>query len=141
MYLFQSTRFSSRYYDLSAIDPNKGSLPDIPTFRCSYSDLRVVNRLHQSQVIENRKDDERRNQCSYRQMTRNLRAEPIYPEYIQFGGRPEGYEDDETEDGPVDYPMDEGDDDDGDSSKDDARDKDEDEEDEEDEEEEEHLVG
>ncbi|GKG09505.1 hypothetical protein Tco_0338251, partial [Tanacetum coccineum] len=52
---------------------------------------------------------------------------------------PEEYEDDETEDGPVDYPMDggdDGDDDDVDSSGDDARDEDEDEEDEEDEEEE-----
>ncbi|GKE50383.1 hypothetical protein Tco_1481641, partial [Tanacetum coccineum] len=51
---------------------------------------------------------------------------------------PEEYEDDETEDGPVDYPMDGGegrDDDDGDSSGDDA-----DDEDEEDEEEEEHLA-
>ncbi|GJS59611.1 putative reverse transcriptase domain-containing protein [Tanacetum coccineum] len=57
---------------------------------------------------------------------------------------PEGYEDDETEDGSgFDYPMDggdDGDDDDGDSSRDDARDEDEDEEDEEDEEEEEHLA-
>nr|GEZ10947.1 putative reverse transcriptase domain-containing protein [Tanacetum cinerariifolium] len=47
---------------------------------------------------------------------------------------PEEYEDNETEDGPIDYPMDGGDDDDGDSSRDDA-----DEEDEE-EEEEEHLA-
>nr|GFA32213.1 hypothetical protein [Tanacetum cinerariifolium] len=54
----------------------------------------------------------------------------------------EEYEDDETEDGPVDYPMDggdDGDDDDGDSSRDNADDKDEEEEDEE-EEEEEHLA-
>nr|GEW84793.1 hypothetical protein [Tanacetum cinerariifolium] len=54
---------------------------------------------------------------------------------------PKEYEDDKTEDGPVDYPMDrgdDGDDDDGDSSGDDADDKDEDEEDEE--EEEEHLA-
>nr|GEX04001.1 hypothetical protein [Tanacetum cinerariifolium] len=53
---------------------------------------------------------------------------------------PKEYEDDETEDGPVHYPMDEGDDgdnDDGDSSGFDADDKDEDEEDEE---EEEHLA-
>ncbi|GKF10669.1 hypothetical protein Tco_0048595, partial [Tanacetum coccineum] len=53
---------------------------------------------------------------------------------------PKEYEDDETKDGPVDYPMDggeDGDDDDGDSSGDDADDEDgEDEE----EEEEEHLV-
>ncbi|GKC98919.1 hypothetical protein Tco_1169194, partial [Tanacetum coccineum] len=52
---------------------------------------------------------------------------------------PEEYEDDETEDGSVDYPMDEGDDgddDDDDSSRDDADDEDEDEE----EEEEEHLA-
>ncbi|GKD49391.1 hypothetical protein Tco_1278367, partial [Tanacetum coccineum] len=39
------------------------------------------------------------------------------------------YEDDETEDGPVDYPIDGGDDDDGDSSGDDADDEDEEEED------------
>ncbi|GJV63025.1 putative reverse transcriptase domain-containing protein [Tanacetum coccineum] len=52
---------------------------------------------------------------------------------------PEEYEDNETEDGSVDYPMDGGDDDDGDSSRDDADDEDEDEEDEE-EEEEEHLA-
>ncbi|GJV22586.1 hypothetical protein Tco_1371606 [Tanacetum coccineum] len=77
---------------------------------------------------------------------------PIYPEYIPFGGYvtesdplgadPEEYEDDETEDGLVDYPMDGGDDgdnDDGDSSKDDANDEDGDDEDEE-EEEEEHLA-
>ncbi|GJW61649.1 hypothetical protein Tco_0110984 [Tanacetum coccineum] len=54
----------------------------------------------------------------------------------------EEYEDDETEDGSVDYPMDGedyGDDDDGDSSGDDADDEDEDDEDEEDEEEE-HLA-
>nr|GEX46081.1 hypothetical protein [Tanacetum cinerariifolium] len=51
---------------------------------------------------------------------------------------PQEYEDDETEDGPVDYPMDggdDGDDDDDDSSGDDADDEDEDEE-----EEEEHLA-
>ncbi|GJZ02192.1 reverse transcriptase domain-containing protein [Tanacetum coccineum] len=84
--------------------------------------------------------------------------EPIYPEYItleddhEFLAKeqplakkdPEEYEDDETEDGPVDYPMDggdDGDDDDDDSSGDDARDEDEDEEDdEEEEEEEEHLL-
>ncbi|GJR67214.1 hypothetical protein Tco_0013279, partial [Tanacetum coccineum] len=56
---------------------------------------------------------------------------------------PEEYGDDETEDGPVDYPMDRGnngDDDDGDSSRDDANNEDEDEEDGEDEEEEEHLA-
>ncbi|GJX34815.1 reverse transcriptase domain-containing protein [Tanacetum coccineum] len=59
---------------------------------------------------------------------------------------PEEYEDDETEDGPVDYPMDrgeDGDDDDSDSSRDDADDKDEDEKDEDEEdkeEEEEHLA-
>nr|GEV44694.1 hypothetical protein [Tanacetum cinerariifolium] len=49
---------------------------------------------------------------------------------------PEEYEDNETEDGPVDYPMDGGDDDDDDSSEDDANDEDEDGE----EEEEEHLA-
>ncbi|GJT29100.1 hypothetical protein Tco_0909375 [Tanacetum coccineum] len=60
---------------------------------------------------------------------------------------PEEYEGDETEDGPVDYPMDggeDGDDDDGGSHGDDADDEDEDEEDEdeedEEEEEEEHLA-
>ncbi|GKD63005.1 hypothetical protein Tco_1305113 [Tanacetum coccineum] len=57
---------------------------------------------------------------------------------------PKEYEDDETENGPVDYPMDggdDGDDDDGDSSGDDADEEDEDDEDEdEDEEEEEHLA-
>ncbi|GJV81035.1 putative ribonuclease H-like domain-containing protein, partial [Tanacetum coccineum] len=55
---------------------------------------------------------------------------------------PKEYEDDETEDGLVDYPMDvgdDGDDDEGDSSRDDANDEDEDDEDEE-EEEEEHLA-
>ncbi|GKF06369.1 hypothetical protein Tco_0037037, partial [Tanacetum coccineum] len=57
----------------------------------------------------------------------------------------EEYEDDETEDGLVDYPIDggdDGDDDDGDSSGDDADDEDEDErdEDDEDEEDEEHLA-
>ncbi|GJW33925.1 hypothetical protein Tco_0053957 [Tanacetum coccineum] len=54
---------------------------------------------------------------------------------------PEEYEDDETEDGLVDYPMDggyDGDDDDGDSSGDDADGEDEDDKDEE--EEEEHLA-
>ncbi|GJZ44444.1 hypothetical protein Tco_0591699, partial [Tanacetum coccineum] len=52
-------------------------------------------------------------------------------------------EDDETEDGPVDYPMDggdDGDDDDGDSFRDDADGKNEDDGDEEEEEEEEHLA-
>ncbi|GKG59471.1 hypothetical protein Tco_0605122, partial [Tanacetum coccineum] len=56
---------------------------------------------------------------------------------------PEEYEDDETEDGPINYPMDGGedrDDDDGDLSRDDADDEDEGDEDNEDEEEEEHLA-
>nr|GEV85914.1 hypothetical protein [Tanacetum cinerariifolium] len=56
---------------------------------------------------------------------------------------PEEYEDDEIEDGPVDYPMDEGDDgddDDDDSSGDDIDDEDEDEEDEEEKKEDEHLA-
>nr|GEV02984.1 putative reverse transcriptase domain-containing protein [Tanacetum cinerariifolium] len=54
---------------------------------------------------------------------------------------PEEYEDDETEDGPVNYPMDGGDDDDGDSSGNDAGGEDEDEEDEEEKDvEEEHLA-
>ncbi|GKE38707.1 hypothetical protein Tco_1462112, partial [Tanacetum coccineum] len=66
------------------------------------------------------------------------------PRYV-VESDPEEYEDDETEDSPVDYPMDggeDGDDDDGDSFGDDADDEDEDEEDEdeEDEEEEEHLA-
>nr|GFA96421.1 hypothetical protein [Tanacetum cinerariifolium] len=55
----------------------------------------------------------------------------------------EEYMDDETEDGPVDYPMDggdDGDDDDGNSSGDDADNEDEDEEDEGQEEEEDHLA-
>ncbi|GKF42979.1 hypothetical protein Tco_0126321, partial [Tanacetum coccineum] len=55
---------------------------------------------------------------------------------------PEEYEDDETKDGPVDYPIDGGDDgdvDEGDSSGDDAE-EDEDEKDEDDEDEEEHLA-
>nr|GEV50706.1 putative reverse transcriptase domain-containing protein [Tanacetum cinerariifolium] len=72
----------------------------------------------------------------------NYVPEPMYPEYIPLEDEqmlPE-YEDDETEDGPVDYPMDEGDDgddDDDDSSKDDVNDEDKDEKDEE---EEEHLA-
>ncbi|GJX14078.1 hypothetical protein Tco_0205836 [Tanacetum coccineum] len=71
--------------------------------------------------------------------------EPVYPEYIPLEDEhdPEEFEDDETEDGPVDYPMDEGDngdDDDDDSSGDDTNDEDEDDEDEEKEEEEEHLA-
>nr|GEW12237.1 putative reverse transcriptase domain-containing protein [Tanacetum cinerariifolium] len=53
---------------------------------------------------------------------------------------PEEYEDDETKDGLVDYPIDGGDVDDDDSSRDDANDEDEDEEDEEEEEKEEHLA-
>ncbi|GJZ93462.1 hypothetical protein Tco_0665527, partial [Tanacetum coccineum] len=56
---------------------------------------------------------------------------------------PEEYEDNETEDSPVDYPMDggeDGDDDDGDSHEDDADDEDEDEDGEDEEEEEEHLA-
>ncbi|GKD58397.1 hypothetical protein Tco_1295906 [Tanacetum coccineum] len=81
--------------------------------------------------------------------------EPIYPEYIPLEDEhefpaeeqplpsdPEEYEDDKTEDGPVDYPMDGGDDeddDDDDSSRDDANDEDEDDKNEE-EEEEEHLA-
>nr|GEV85917.1 hypothetical protein [Tanacetum cinerariifolium] len=92
--------------------------------------------------------------------------EPIYPEYIPLEDEhilptvekplppvvsptaespwyvaesdPEEYEDAETEDGPVDYPMDEGDDDDDDSSGNDADDENEEEEDKE--EKEEHLA-
>nr|GEZ42423.1 hypothetical protein [Tanacetum cinerariifolium] len=68
--------------------------------------------------------------------------EPIYPEYVAESDPeedPKEYEEDETEDGPVGYPMDggdDGDDDDGNSSGYDADDKDEEEEDEE----EEHLA-
>nr|GEY19196.1 hypothetical protein [Tanacetum cinerariifolium] len=61
------------------------------------------------------------------------------PEYVaesDLEEDPDEYEDDETEDGQVDYPMDGGDDDDDDSSRDDADDEDEDEGDEE----EEHLA-
>nr|GEW88060.1 hypothetical protein [Tanacetum cinerariifolium] len=60
------------------------------------------------------------------------------PEYVAESDPEEDteeYEDDETENGPVDYPIDGGDDDDGDSFGDDA-----DDEDEEEEEEEEHLA-
>nr|GEY32713.1 putative reverse transcriptase domain-containing protein [Tanacetum cinerariifolium] len=59
------------------------------------------------------------------------------PEYVAKSDLEEDleeYKDDETEDGPVDYPMDGGDDNDGNSSRDDADDEDEDEE------EEEHLA-
>ncbi|GKF00124.1 hypothetical protein Tco_0023474, partial [Tanacetum coccineum] len=97
--------------------------------------------------------------------------EPMYPEYIPLEDEhvfpaeeqplppivsptaespgyvvesdPEEYEDDETEDGPVYYPMDggeDGDDDDGDSHGDDADDEDEDEDEEDGEEDEEHLA-
>nr|GEV20555.1 hypothetical protein [Tanacetum cinerariifolium] len=78
--------------------------------------------------------------------------EPIYLKYIPLEDEhilsaeeqplPPEYEDDETEDGLVDYPMDGGDDDDSDSSGDNANDEDEDEheKDEEEEEEEEHLA-
>ncbi|GJU06522.1 hypothetical protein Tco_1122952 [Tanacetum coccineum] len=55
------------------------------------------------------------------------------PEYVTESDPkedPEEYEDDETEDGQVDYPLDGGDDDDGDSSRDDVNDEDEDEEEE-----------
>ncbi|GKG22426.1 hypothetical protein Tco_0387729, partial [Tanacetum coccineum] len=69
------------------------------------------------------------------------------PDYSDPEEDPEEYEDDETKDGPVDYPMDrgddgyDGDDDDDDSSGNDTRDENEDEEDDEDEEEEEeHLA-
>nr|GEU74043.1 reverse transcriptase domain-containing protein [Tanacetum cinerariifolium] len=63
--------------------------------------------------------------------------QPHDPDYSDLQEDPEEYEDDELEDGPVDYPMDggdDGDDDDGDSSRDDTDDEDEDEEDEEEEE-------
>nr|GFA06727.1 hypothetical protein [Tanacetum cinerariifolium] len=64
------------------------------------------------------------------------------PEYVaesDLEEDPKEYEDDETEDGPVNYPMDGGDDDDGDSSRDDSDDEDEDEDDE-DEDDKEHLA-
>ncbi|GKF35905.1 hypothetical protein Tco_0112663, partial [Tanacetum coccineum] len=66
---------------------------------------------------------------------------PRYVTGSDLKENPEEYEDDETEDGSVDYPMDgedDGDDDDGDSSGDEADSEDEDDEDEE--EEEEHLA-
>ncbi|GKG21116.1 hypothetical protein Tco_0383711, partial [Tanacetum coccineum] len=78
--------------------------------------------------------------------------EPIYPKYIPLKDEHEflveeqplpPYEDDKTEDGLVDYPIDggeDGKDDDGDSSGDDVDDEDEDEEDKDEEEEEEHLA-
>nr|GEV29818.1 hypothetical protein [Tanacetum cinerariifolium] len=68
--------------------------------------------------------------------------EPMFKQPHDPNFDPEEYEDDEAEDGSVDYPMaggDDGDDDDSDSSGDDADDEDKDEEDEE-EEEEEHLA-
>ncbi|GKF87866.1 hypothetical protein Tco_0258743, partial [Tanacetum coccineum] len=115
-------------------------------------------------------DEDEREAMFIQQHDLDYVPKPIYPEYIPLEDEhvfpveeqplppvdsptaespryvvesdPEEYEDDETEDGPVDYPMDEGDDgddDDGDSSGDDTDDEDEDEEDEE-EEEEEHLA-
>nr|GEU30253.1 reverse transcriptase domain-containing protein [Tanacetum cinerariifolium] len=76
--------------------------------------------------------------------------EPIYPKYMPLEDEhsdpeedPEEYEDDETKDGLVDYPIygrDDGDDDEEDSSRDDADDEDEDEEDKKEEEEEEPLA-
>nr|GEU69733.1 hypothetical protein [Tanacetum cinerariifolium] len=72
----------------------------------------------------------------------DLVPDPIYPDAESPGyvaeSDPEEYEDDEIEDGLVDYPMDGGDDDDDDSSRDDADGEDGDEEEEEDEEE--HLA-
>nr|GFB60531.1 hypothetical protein [Tanacetum cinerariifolium] len=65
----------------------------------------------------------------------NYVPEPMYLEYIPLEDEhspkedPEEYKDYESEDGPIDYPMDEGDDgddDDGDSSRDDIDDEDED---------------
>ncbi|GKG14304.1 hypothetical protein Tco_0353904, partial [Tanacetum coccineum] len=102
--------------------------------------------------------------CSYRHIDPDYVPEPIYPEYIPLEDEhefpaeeqpaespryitksnpkedPKECEDDEIEDGSVDYPMDrgdDGDDDDGDSSGDDADGEDEDDEDKE---EEEHLA-
>ncbi|GJT18751.1 hypothetical protein Tco_0877457, partial [Tanacetum coccineum] len=68
---------------------------------------------------------------------------PGYVIELDPGDDPEEYEDDETKDGPVDYPMDGGDDeddDDDDSSGDDADGKDKDDEDEDEDEEDEHLA-
>nr|GEY45009.1 hypothetical protein [Tanacetum cinerariifolium] len=66
-------------------------------------------------------------------------SEPMYPEYIPLEDEhvqsdPEEYEDNESKDGLVDYPMDGVDDDDGDSFEHESDDEDEDEEDEEEEE-------
>ncbi|GJU15079.1 putative reverse transcriptase domain-containing protein [Tanacetum coccineum] len=113
----------------------------------AYSDLRVLQIGTRAKVIENQAHDP------------DYVPEPIYPEYIPLEDEHEfpakeqplppvdsptadSNEDYETEDGPVDYPMDggdDGDDDDGDSSRDDANDEDEDDGDKE-EEEEEHLL-
>ncbi|GJU34557.1 hypothetical protein Tco_1182911 [Tanacetum coccineum] len=76
-------------------------------------------------------EDEREALCRDNAHDPDYVPEPVYPEYIPLEMNmedPEEYEDDETKDGPVDYPMDggdDGDDDDGDSSGDDADDKDE----------------
>ncbi|GJY53335.1 hypothetical protein Tco_0444999 [Tanacetum coccineum] len=97
-------------------------------------------------------DEDEREPMFVQEHDPNYVPEPIYPEYIPLEDEhefpaeeqplppdPEEYKDDETEDGPTDYPMgrgDDGDDDDADSSRDDANDEDEDDEDEE----EEHLA-
>ncbi|GJX67498.1 hypothetical protein Tco_0303225, partial [Tanacetum coccineum] len=68
---------------------------------------------------------------------------PGYVTKSDLEDNPEEYEDDETKDGSVNYPMDggdDGDDDDGDSSRDDVDDEEEDDEDEDEEDEEEHLA-
>ncbi|GKE73127.1 hypothetical protein Tco_1535168 [Tanacetum coccineum] len=127
--------------------------------------------LHESQTPPVPQDEDEREPMFIQAHDPDYVPEPIYPEYIPLEDEhvfpveeqplppvvsptakspgyvvesdPEEYEDDETEDGPVDYPMDggdDGDDDDSDSSRDDADDEDEDEEDEEEEEEEEHLA-
>ncbi|GJW29321.1 hypothetical protein Tco_0046196 [Tanacetum coccineum] len=118
------------------------------------SDLRVLQIGTRAKVIENQgADDEEVSEGGIpRVIILGYDGHPIQPvappspDYIpgpkdrQTPPVPQD-EDDETEDGPVDYHMDggdDGDDEDGDSSRDDANDEDEDEEDEE--EEEEHLA-
>ncbi|GKD48017.1 hypothetical protein Tco_1276993, partial [Tanacetum coccineum] len=119
--------------------------------------------LEDPQILPVPQDEDEREPMFIQAPDPDYVPEPIYPEYIpleddhEFPAEEqplppidspgyvtesdpeedlEEYEDDETEDGPVDYLMDGGDDDDDDSSRDDANDEDEDDE----EEEEEHLA-
>nr|GEV19160.1 reverse transcriptase domain-containing protein [Tanacetum cinerariifolium] len=120
--------------------------------------------LEEPQTPPARQDEDERELMFIQPHDPEYVPEPMYPEYIPLEDEhvlpaeeqplppidsptaespgyvavsdPEEYDDDETEDGPFDYPMDGGDDDDGDSSGDDTDDEDEDEEDEE----EEHLA-